>query len=87
MTLTEDIANKWASAESTSDGRNAQSEGQEDGWLMSLRRWQVTVSVHGACERQDWKVVGTGSGDLSNRIRKQQVSFETVQVENQVQKN
>lgn len=48
-------------------------------------RWQVSVSVHRACERQDWKAVGTGSGDLSNRIRKQQVSFEMVQVENQVQ--
>lgn len=45
----------------------------------------MSVSVHGACERQDRKAVGTGSGGLSNRVRKQQVSFEMVQVENQVQ--
>ena len=48
-------------------------------------RWQVSVSVHRACERQDWKAAGTGSGDLSNRIRKQQVGLEMVQVENRVQ--
>lgn len=48
-------------------------------------RWQVSVSVHRACERQDWKAAGTGSGDLSNRIRKQQVGLEMVQLENRVQ--
>lgn len=45
-----------------------------------LQWWQVAVSVHRACARQDWKAVGAGAGDLSDGIREQQVSLETVQV-------
>ena len=45
----------------------------------------MCISVHRACERQDQKAVGTDSGGLSNKVRQHQVSFEMVQVENQVQ--